>query len=445
MPIVEKSFLYTCSSIFKLVPIKILCNGPLPRAGSSASSTRLLARLSLFGKRPVLTGAFPFLYVSRFPDGIATIKQQTMSIYFIKQSEARTDDAVTTNTLFWQLANRSCKQPLPYSASDLHVQFFIRKNFISSVHVRCTTLPLMKSTSRAHFLRLYEISEPGWSPRLSPLPLSALGSFSFTTGRSVLPAVPFHHPPSLPGTYSNPASSGLGTDRPNTPQVWSLWGVASTPDRQARRQVRRLFGLSKPFGVVVPGRLSFGPPRTPAPNLCAGAARTPLRTSLVHPSALRTSDPLAAGALCRTEHDWEWLRLCSERWSDKPAVSGRDRRPNLLDGRWTPSLACPAVCGSSALPSRLTAGGKRWPGFSSRQTAGTPPSPVPTRSSGLGRSAVSPAHHSGRRHRSLEPLPPCAPQRWAGGTPPAIWRSSRTPLGCSDYHSVSPPGVPQGP
>ncbi|KRY30834.1 hypothetical protein T03_14643, partial [Trichinella britovi] len=122
--------------------------------------------------------------------------------------------------------------------------------------------------------------------------------------------------------------------------------------------------------------------------------------------------------------------LCSERWSDKPAVSGRDRRPNLLDGRWTPSLACPAVCGSSALPSRLTAGGKRWPGFSSRQTAGTPPSPVPTRSSGLGRSAVSPAHHSGRRHRSLEPLPPCSPQRWAGGTPPAIWRSSRTPLGC---------------
>ncbi|KRY09994.1 hypothetical protein T12_1457, partial [Trichinella patagoniensis] len=126
MPIVEKSFLYTCSSIFKLVPIKILCNGPLSRARSSASSTRLLARPSLFGDGPVLTGAFPFLFVSRFPDGIATIKQQTMSIYFIKQSEARTDDDVTTNTLFWQLANRSCKQPLPYSASDLHVQFFIR-------------------------------------------------------------------------------------------------------------------------------------------------------------------------------------------------------------------------------------------------------------------------------------------------------------------------------
>ncbi|KRZ47331.1 hypothetical protein T02_9408, partial [Trichinella nativa] len=38
-------------------------------------------------------------------------------------------------------------------------------------------------------------------------------------------------------------------------------------------------------------------------------------------------------------------------------------------------------------------------------------------------------------------LPPCAPQRWAGGTPPATWRSSRTPPGCSDYHSVSPPKI----
>ncbi|KRZ48783.1 hypothetical protein T02_12689 [Trichinella nativa] len=71
-----------------------------------ASSTRLLARPSLFGDGPVLTGVFPFLSVSRFPDGIATIKQQTMSIYFIKQSETRTDDDVTTNThtLLWQLA-----------------------------------------------------------------------------------------------------------------------------------------------------------------------------------------------------------------------------------------------------------------------------------------------------------------------------------------------------
>ncbi|XP_003372162.1 conserved hypothetical protein [Trichinella spiralis] len=70
---------------------------PLSRAGLSASSTRLLARPSLFGDGPVLTGAFSFFSVSRFPDGIATIKQQTM--------KTRIDDDVTTNTLLWQLAN----------------------------------------------------------------------------------------------------------------------------------------------------------------------------------------------------------------------------------------------------------------------------------------------------------------------------------------------------
>ncbi|KRX51355.1 hypothetical protein T09_15299 [Trichinella sp. T9] len=49
----------------------------------------------------------------------------------------------------------------------------------------------MKSTSRAHFLRLYEILEPGWSPRLSPLPLSPLGSFSFT---SAVPVEVYYQP-----------------------------------------------------------------------------------------------------------------------------------------------------------------------------------------------------------------------------------------------------------
>ncbi|KRZ97916.1 hypothetical protein T08_4528 [Trichinella sp. T8] len=75
------------------------CNGPLPRAGSFASSTGLLTRPSLFGDGPVLTGAFPFRSVSRFPDGIATTKQQAISIYFIRQSETRIDDDVNTNTL----------------------------------------------------------------------------------------------------------------------------------------------------------------------------------------------------------------------------------------------------------------------------------------------------------------------------------------------------------
>ncbi|KRX60730.1 hypothetical protein T09_2744 [Trichinella sp. T9] len=75
------------------------CNGPLPRAGSFAFSTGLLTRPSLFGDGPVLTGAFPFRSVSRFPDGIATTKQQAISIYFIRQSETRIDDDVNTNTL----------------------------------------------------------------------------------------------------------------------------------------------------------------------------------------------------------------------------------------------------------------------------------------------------------------------------------------------------------
>ncbi|KRX74631.1 hypothetical protein T06_706, partial [Trichinella sp. T6] len=125
----------------------LYCNGPLPRVGSSASSTRLLARQSLFGDGPVLTGVFPFFSASRFLDGIATIKQQTMSIHFIRLSETSTDDDITTNThahflatcqplilekrgpttinnehthTFWPLAHCSCKQRLPYSASDLH-------------------------------------------------------------------------------------------------------------------------------------------------------------------------------------------------------------------------------------------------------------------------------------------------------------------------------------
>ncbi|KRY00577.1 hypothetical protein T4E_11103 [Trichinella pseudospiralis] len=51
----------------------------------------------------------------------------TCRIYFIKQSEAKTDDDVTMNTLSCPLFNPNVNDhPLPYSASDLHVQFFIR-------------------------------------------------------------------------------------------------------------------------------------------------------------------------------------------------------------------------------------------------------------------------------------------------------------------------------
>ncbi|KRY63990.1 hypothetical protein T4A_13195, partial [Trichinella pseudospiralis] len=109
-----------------LLHFALYCNEPLPRAGSSVSSARLLARPSSFGDGQVLAGAFPFISASRFNDGIATTKQQTMSIYFIKQSKAKTDDDVTTTAVFC-LIQLTSLPPLPYSPSDLHVQFFIRQ------------------------------------------------------------------------------------------------------------------------------------------------------------------------------------------------------------------------------------------------------------------------------------------------------------------------------
>ncbi|KRY49552.1 hypothetical protein T03_5719 [Trichinella britovi] len=69
-----------------LLTTKLYCNGPLPRAGSSASSTRLLARQSLFGDGPVLTGVFPFFSASRFPDGIATMNELLAEVSWTAQS-----------------------------------------------------------------------------------------------------------------------------------------------------------------------------------------------------------------------------------------------------------------------------------------------------------------------------------------------------------------------
>ncbi|KRX21890.1 hypothetical protein T07_5743 [Trichinella nelsoni] len=60
---------------------------PLPRAGTFTSSNVLLARSSLFGDGPVLTGGFPFLSDSRFPDGIVAIKQKVVRIFFIGNRE----------------------------------------------------------------------------------------------------------------------------------------------------------------------------------------------------------------------------------------------------------------------------------------------------------------------------------------------------------------------
>ncbi|XP_003366251.1 conserved hypothetical protein [Trichinella spiralis] len=109
-----------------------LCKWPLPRACSSASSTRLLVRPSLFGDGPVLTGAFPFRSVSRFPDGIGTIKRQTMTI---------TDDDDKPKTLVLapcELYRTHVKchyrtPPLIFMSNSSYAFFlfvFCRKNFL---------------------------------------------------------------------------------------------------------------------------------------------------------------------------------------------------------------------------------------------------------------------------------------------------------------------------
>ncbi|XP_003369198.1 hypothetical protein Tsp_04623 [Trichinella spiralis] len=86
----------------------------------SATQFNPYTRPSLFGDGPVLTGAFPFRSVSRFPDGIATTKEQAMSIYFIRQSETRIDDDVKHKHTLLATCQPSCQQPLPYCSFDLH-------------------------------------------------------------------------------------------------------------------------------------------------------------------------------------------------------------------------------------------------------------------------------------------------------------------------------------
>ncbi|KRX51658.1 hypothetical protein T09_2551 [Trichinella sp. T9] len=122
------------------------CKLPLTRAGSFAPSVGLLTRSSLFGDGPVSTGALTFRSVSRFPDGMATTKQQTMDIYFIRQSETRVDDDVNTNTpLTTSYHHNHYRTPPPifmyyssYCSFGVFVFIFCRKDLISSVRVRCS-------------------------------------------------------------------------------------------------------------------------------------------------------------------------------------------------------------------------------------------------------------------------------------------------------------------
>ncbi|XP_003369145.1 hypothetical protein Tsp_04571 [Trichinella spiralis] len=68
-----------------------------------------------------------------------------MSIYFIRQSETRIDDDVKHKHTLLATCQHSCKQPLPYCSSDLHVLFFILKDLISSVRVRCIGIESVSS------------------------------------------------------------------------------------------------------------------------------------------------------------------------------------------------------------------------------------------------------------------------------------------------------------
>ncbi|KRY24025.1 hypothetical protein T12_3583 [Trichinella patagoniensis] len=97
-------------------------NEPLPQAGSFTSSTALLAHSSLNGGGPVLTGGFPFLSDSRFPDSIITIQQQSVSIVFIGNCEQGPP------TMRYNKLLRPTQQPdayvhpaLQYSTSDLQL------------------------------------------------------------------------------------------------------------------------------------------------------------------------------------------------------------------------------------------------------------------------------------------------------------------------------------
>ncbi|KRZ54978.1 hypothetical protein T02_1296, partial [Trichinella nativa] len=104
----------------------LYCNGPLPRVGSSASSTRLLARQSLFGDGPVLTGTI------RNKDRRRCNNEHTRTL------SGNLPTAHVNNHTVLRL--RSSCLILHTVASVFFLFIFCRRNLISSVHVRCTLL-----------------------------------------------------------------------------------------------------------------------------------------------------------------------------------------------------------------------------------------------------------------------------------------------------------------
>ncbi|KRY92205.1 hypothetical protein T4D_3184 [Trichinella pseudospiralis] len=124
---------------FYLCNVLCYCNRPLPRAGSSVSSARLLVRPSLFGDVPVLAGVFHFLSVSRFPrhcDNKTTINESknrrrcNNEHPFLPTSQPQCQRPPLTI-----LRLRSSRPILHTVALGFFLFIFCRKNFISSVHL----------------------------------------------------------------------------------------------------------------------------------------------------------------------------------------------------------------------------------------------------------------------------------------------------------------------
>ncbi|KRX58175.1 CAP-Gly domain-containing linker protein 1 [Trichinella sp. T9] len=227
-------------------------------------------------------------------------------------------------------------------------------SIFKAVRVRCTTSPFMCSSSFPLLIVhvTYEISQLRWSARALPFVLYSphLGVLLPTV--IWFQAVEVYHQQlsSPPGTCFSPASSGLRTNRPCKPPVWSMdFPVA--------------FGTDVAAALDLPSPV---PPRSAAPGPAATAVYTLLPTLL------------------------GWHPLCGERWTDRREGPDLGGHPNLRGDRWMPSRKGLAGCGSSAPPSHRTAGGRLWSGFWSPRTSGTPPSRARTRRSDPDLSVASP-------------------------------------------------------
>ncbi|KRZ52273.1 hypothetical protein T02_15178 [Trichinella nativa] len=119
-------------------------------------------------------------------------------------------------------------------------------SIFKAVRVRYTTSPFMCSSSFPLLIVhvAYEISQLRWSARAPPFVLYSphLGVLLPTV--IWFQAVEVYHQQlsSPPGTCFSPVSSGLHTNRPCKPPVWSSSGLASKSNRPVRTQVHGLSG-----------------------------------------------------------------------------------------------------------------------------------------------------------------------------------------------------------